>query len=78
MTEQPVWEIYGEDIVRIKVDGGWLYGKIGFASLCFVPDIDLARYQAHLRDAYKQGYQDGREDVMIKHGITAEEIVREI
>jgi hypothetical protein len=25
----------------------------------FVPDVDLQRYQAHLRDAYNAGFKDG-------------------
>ena len=49
---------------RLKVDGGWLYrsGNSHFVSQCFVPDIDLARYQSHMRDAYNQGYKAGHED----------------
>lgn len=52
-----------------KVAGGHLYseafkenGKIVSATMCFVPDVDLTRYQAHLRDAYKQGFIDGGVD----------------
>jgi len=63
MTE-PNWERYSDGIDRIKVDGGFVYRTIsqGDVSICFVPDIDLQRYQAHLRDAYKKGYADGQED----------------
>lgn len=53
-------------VCRHKVDGGWLYsvtvkGAPNF-TVTFVPDIDLTRYQAHLRDAYKKGYEDGHQD----------------
>lgn len=46
---------------RMKVDGGWLYrtGNPETIAMSFVPDVDLTRYQSHLRDAYKQGYTDG-------------------
>lgn len=58
------WEQYGDansGLCRIKVDGGWLYeGENGF--MTFVPDIDLKRYESHLRDAYKKGYEDGHSD----------------
>lgn len=59
----PKWEKYGP-LFRIKVDGGYLYQDDNGVemSMCFVPDIDLARYQAHLRDAYKQGYETGKLD----------------
>lgn len=47
---------------RLKVEGGYLYYVCNHeahqTSMCFVPDVDLARYQAHLRDAYNQGYKD--------------------
>lgn len=50
---------------RLKVDGGFIYkdekGNGGLA-MCFVPDIDLQRYQSHLRDAYTKGYADGQND----------------
>jgi hypothetical protein len=66
-----------EQTQKLKVDGGNLYHKtiwndnaeIVSSSMCFVPDVDLQRYQAHLRDAYKKGYQDGHEDS--KNGIEA-------
>lgn len=61
------WEKYGP-MWRIKVDGGHIYQDL-FAesnSICFVPEIDLTRYQAHLRDAYRKGYEDGQNDA--KHG----------
>ena len=54
------WEEYAPEIWRIKVDGGHIYGAS--SGLCFVPDVDLRRYQAHLRDAYTQGYKDGHQD----------------
>jgi hypothetical protein len=53
---------------RLKVDGGYLYRTITnddydtrAVAMCFVPDVDLARYQSHLRDAYTQGWKDGKE-----------------
>jgi hypothetical protein len=53
------WEFVTGGTFRLKVDGGHIYTiKEG---LCFVPDVDLTRYQAHLRDAYNQGFKDGRE-----------------
>jgi len=77
------WEVvckaYKNDTTRMKVDGGWLYRSISYdkvlgsfntptsESIAFVPEIDLQRYQAHLRDAYKQGYENGQQDA--KHGI---------
>jgi len=72
MSEEKKWEQYGtrddSDLVRIKVDGGYLYSFTKEESaMCFVPDIDLQRYQAHLRDAYRQGYAQGHEDA--KRGI---------
>lgn len=64
------WEIIenGAGLVRIKVEGGHIYSfKDINGPMCFVPDIDLQRYQSHLRDAYTQGYQAGQEDA--KKGI---------
>lgn len=60
--EPQKWENYAYQLNRIKVDGGHLYRCLSSATICFVPDIDLQRYQAHLRDAYKKGYADGQED----------------
>ena len=59
---------------RAKVDGGYIYRSFpcvhgfrvqGNTTMCFVPDVDLSRYQAHLRDAYKQGYRAGQEDASL-------------
>lgn len=64
------WEVVDQAVnavtQRMKVEGGWLY-YVGIQSLeqmavCFVPDVDLTRYQSHLRDAYKRGYEDGQQD----------------
>lgn len=75
------WELLIEEndveyFGRLKVDGGYLYRNVlkaqnNFISntLCFVPDVDLTRYQAHLRDAYKKGYSDGQADSRV--GISA-------
>lgn len=53
-------------VCRHKVEGGWLYSTtvsgVNMFTVTFVPEIDLSRYQAHLRDAWKQGYEDGRRD----------------
>lgn len=56
---------------RLKVEGGHLYHRldnsreanleIEGSTMCFVPDVDLTRYRAHLRDAYNQGFKDGVE-----------------
>jgi hypothetical protein len=69
MKEMPIWEKYATDVCRLKVDGGYLYSSFrgNSESMCFVPDVDLQRYQSHLRDAYRQGYTAGQEDA--KHGI---------
>ena len=57
------WIRVAEWTYRLKVDGGHLYRNIETGNcMCFVPDVDLARYQAHLRDAYNQGFQDGATD----------------
>ena len=71
------WErvITSDNTQKLKVDGGHLYrtkmiGTEGIG-MCFVPDVDLQRYQAHLRDAYKKGYEDGQSD--FKNGINGYE-----
>lgn len=60
------WEEYAPHTHRLLVEGGFLYfvHQISnqHSSMCFVPDVDLQRYQSHLRDAYKQGYQSGHID----------------
>ncbi len=60
------WEsVINADTCRLKVDGGYLYriyGSEAVVAMCFVPDVDLMRYQAHLRDAYNQGLKDGLAD----------------
>lgn len=66
---------YDEDIYehfsRCKVEGGHLYRSFvrwkhqPTLSMNFVPDVDLSRYQAHLRDAYRQGYNDGQSDAKV-------------
>lgn len=62
MTEKvPCWERYADNIERIKVDGGYIYKTLEQNDIAtsFVPDIDLQKYQSHLRDAYNQGFKDG-------------------
>lgn len=75
---QPNWEtIYADNtckLGRFKVDGGYLYNNVSAVledkvfikciaeSMCFVPEVDLTRYQSHLRDAYNKGFQDGIEE----------------
>jgi hypothetical protein len=63
--EAPQWIYKATNLRCIKVEGGQLYqsfnGDWGI-SMCFVPDVDLQRYQAHLRDAYNQGFKDGQEE----------------
>lgn len=64
MIEQPEWEYYANCLSRVKVDGGYLYQSFSGEDevcMCFVPDVDLARYQSHLRDAYNQGLKDGQD-----------------
>ena len=67
--DEAKWERYSDGIDKIKVDGGFIFRTIsgGDVSICFVPEIDLQRYQSHLRDAYTSGYKDGQEDA--KQGI---------
>lgn len=73
--EEKQWEdvtgsIEYEFTHRLKVDGGWLYHRRDYmpashevsTAMCFVPDVDLQRYQSHLRDAYNQGFKDGQEE----------------
>lgn len=75
MKYEKNWETFRSTaysvIERVKVEGGYLYHVTILSSehtdMCFVPDIDLQRYQSHLRDAYTQGYKDGQEDA--KEGI---------
>lgn len=71
MEELEQWQVYGDEVSRMKVEGGYIYRTIYPSSksmaMGFVPDIDLARYQSHLRDAYNKGYVDGQEDA--KHGV---------
>jgi hypothetical protein len=76
MIEEPKkieWEWVCENLWRVKVDGGHLYSTFidgqGVSS-AFVPEIDLKRYESHLRDAYNTGYKDGQEDA--KHGREAD------
>lgn len=61
------WRAVTDSTWRLKVDGGHLYllnesSEAGGNAMCFVPEIDLTRYEAHLRDAYKQGFTDGAVD----------------
>lgn len=66
MENKSEWErILQSDISetsRLKVEGGHIYAITLGANFTtvFVPDVDLMRYQAHLRDAYKKGYMDGQ------------------
>lgn len=67
---------FARHVGKAAVNGGHIYSEIidmnGQISnaMCFVPDIDLTRYKAHLRDAYKKGYEDGQADA--KNGVTSE------
>lgn len=72
-----VFEFKNNKIMRFtataKVDGGHLYhdsihsdGNVT-NTMCFVPDVDLSRYQSHLRDAYKKGFDDGLQDGQATH-----------
>jgi len=60
---------------RLKVDGGHLYrSMINSAiqptqAMAFVPDIDLERYQSHLRDAYNQGLKEADTLACCRHGV---------
>lgn len=72
MSTNNKWEVVDEAsnaiTERLKVDGGHLYHRMTFecaAAMCFVPDVDLQRYQAHLRDAYTKGYAEGHADAKI-------------
>ena len=63
---------------RLKVEGGYLYHvtchQINQTSMCFVPDIDLARYQSHLRDAYRKGFEDGVAETAARIGVRNEDV----
>jgi len=77
------WENLGDHLTeRLKVDGGFLYRtkKVGVEGIAmsFVPDVDLARYQAHLRDAYKQGFIDGGLDAHAQYQKCASGIAKDI
>lgn len=71
MQNKAEWELANNDDVqlteRLKVEGGFLYRTHSKSiiqplyAMCFVPDVDLTRYQSHLRDAYQQGFKDGLE-----------------
>ena len=84
MENENKWEDVAEGnsdcLQRYKVEGGYLYHntvcdgadhRYFNIAMCFVPDIDLQRYQAHLRDAYTKGYADGQEDA--KNGVVNSE-----
>jgi hypothetical protein len=62
---EPQWERVTDETSRLKVDGGYLYRVESSKGLAmdFVPEIDLQRYESHLRDAYNKGYADGQEDI---------------
>jgi hypothetical protein len=70
MENENMWEVYDQAsnciTQRMKVDGGWLFtlihNQLKQMQMCFVPDVDLQRYQSHLRDAYNQGFKDGQSD----------------
>lgn len=75
---KPEWEAVTRDpgvqsTTRLKVEGGHLYFREDAydhgneSVMCFVPDVDLQRYSAHLRDAYKTGYEEGYGDA--KRGV---------
>ncbi len=61
MENENKWDHFGGGNWRMKVGGGHLYQYLDDTgvAMCFVPDVDLQRYQAHLRDAYNQGFKDG-------------------
>ena len=73
MSANSKWEVVDEApnaiTERLKVDGGHLYhvgnNAARSTSMCFVPEIDLQRYQSHLRDAYTKGYAEGHADAKI-------------
>lgn len=59
MKEEEIsWEKVTNGLWKIKVEGGHLYAN-NMEMMCFVPEVDLTRYQAHLRDAYNKGFEDG-------------------
>lgn len=66
MTDQPenTWERVTDETSRLKVDGGYIYRVENSKGLtiCLVPDVDLKRYKAHLREAYNAGFKDGMEE----------------
>jgi hypothetical protein len=70
---EPSWEEFTTNTWRLKVEGGHIYHNVedGGNSMCFVPDVDLTRYQAHLRDAYNQGFKDGSGEIRMEPNTTA-------
>lgn len=75
MEQVQQWEEVSDngtsEVCRHKVEGGWLYTvTVALAKVfttTFVPDVDLARYQAHLRDAYNQGCEDTRQETKFEN-----------
>ena len=58
------WERVTDETAKLKVDGGYLY-KIETSkglAMSFVPEIDLQRYESHLRDAYNRGFKEGLDE----------------
>jgi len=66
MDEDNKWLRVNNCLERLKVDGGHIYRWSTFngGSMVFVPEIDLKRYESHLRDAYNKGFQDGRNSIL--------------
>lgn len=75
MTEHK-WESVEKDSFhttqRMKVSGGWLYHRrdwfnsmesnnfVESTTMCFVPDVNLAEFGKHIKEAYEAGYERGK------------------
>jgi len=75
---EDVFESDNDCLQRFKVEGGYLYHntmndeydrKCFQIAMCFVPDVDLQRYQSHLRDAYNQGLKEADTLACCRHGV---------
>jgi hypothetical protein len=85
MENEIKWEVviteHSETTRRLKVEGGHLYRVILHGddpeqrqiTMCFVPDVDLSRYQAHLREAHNQGFADGLAEAKIQRELMSED-----
>lgn len=69
------WELLIENenastTMRLKVEGGYLYLIIiqghrpPVTNMCFVPDNGLEVYGHHIKEAFNQGYDKGKQETL--------------